>query len=251
MERDRPSLVFDRVAHEYDDTRGGVPRGRHYARSIEPHLTPGCRVVELGVGTGAIALPLTELGHHVVGFDLSPAMLARAHERIGNRVALADVHRLPVASASTPAVLTVWVLHVVADPAAVVHEIARILEPGGRWCAIASDARSGTSDLDLALQDLNRAVGRFRDAPDRVRAWAAGAGLRLVHEGHTVPFEFEEAPNAAADHIETRTMSSLWDLDDAQWAELVQPHVDRLRALPDPDRPRPRSLGHPVTVFER
>ena len=31
----------------------------------------------MGVGTGAIALPLTELGHEVVGFDLSADMLAR------------------------------------------------------------------------------------------------------------------------------------------------------------------------------
>ena len=36
---------------------------------------PATEVLELGVGTGRIALPLAELGHHVVGVDNAPAML--------------------------------------------------------------------------------------------------------------------------------------------------------------------------------
>lgn len=38
-------------------------------------------VVELAVGTGRIAVPLTEDGCHVVGIDNDPAMLDRAHAR--------------------------------------------------------------------------------------------------------------------------------------------------------------------------
>jgi SAM-dependent methyltransferase len=38
-------------------------------------LYPGGRILELGVGTGRIALPLAERGHPVVGVDTSPEML--------------------------------------------------------------------------------------------------------------------------------------------------------------------------------
>ena len=41
----------------------------------------GGPIVELGVGSGRIAVPLAALGHEVVGIDRDPAMLARARTR--------------------------------------------------------------------------------------------------------------------------------------------------------------------------
>ncbi len=40
------------------------------------------RVLELGVGTGRLAVPLAVAGLHVVGVDSSDAMLARCHDRL-------------------------------------------------------------------------------------------------------------------------------------------------------------------------
>jgi SAM-dependent methyltransferase len=40
-------------------------------------------VVELGVGTGRIAIPTAQAGQRVIGVDLSPAMLAEARRRAG------------------------------------------------------------------------------------------------------------------------------------------------------------------------
>jgi SAM-dependent methyltransferase len=39
-------------------------------------------VLELGCGTGRLSLPLARAGHTVTGVDLSPAMLARAREKL-------------------------------------------------------------------------------------------------------------------------------------------------------------------------
>jgi ubiquinone/menaquinone biosynthesis C-methylase UbiE len=88
------SISFDRAAPTYDATRGGLERGVYLADSIVPHLRPG-PVLEVGVGTGAVAVAVRERGHPVVGVDLSPAMLALAQPRLGPRVAVADGFRLP------------------------------------------------------------------------------------------------------------------------------------------------------------
>jgi SAM-dependent methyltransferase len=178
-------------------------------------------------------------------------MLARAYERIGARVAVADAHDLPVASQSVDAVVTVWVLHVVGDPARTVREIARVLRPGGRWIVMSADALPSDDDIAPIVLDLDVAIGRYCDAPERVREWAAAVGLPLFADTATEPVVYELSPNDTVSAIETRTGSSYWDLTDEQWDRLVVPHLDRLRALPDPDRKRERALSSPLLVFER
>ncbi len=44
-------------------------------------LARGGRALELGVGTGRVAIPLAERGVEVVGIDASEAMLAKLHEK--------------------------------------------------------------------------------------------------------------------------------------------------------------------------
>jgi SAM-dependent methyltransferase len=56
-------------------------------------LGSGGRVLELACGTGRCLLPLAALGYHVTGVDLSPAMLAQAHEK-AKRAGLSRAVRL-------------------------------------------------------------------------------------------------------------------------------------------------------------
>ncbi len=245
------SITFDRIADRYDETRGGLLRGGDFANAIAPRLSPGSRIVEPGVGTGAVALPLTERGFDVVGFDLAPAMLARAHHRLGHRVGLTDVQRLPVKTAGADAAVTVWVLHVVASPEKLVGEIARILRPGGTWCAISADAVHEPDDIVPVKHELDIALGRFRDAPERVARWAAGAGLTLVEDTSTTPWVHEQSPEDLVRDIESRVWSGCWDLTDERWEAIVVPAIDALLALPEPARKRRRIAAHPLQVFEQ
>ena len=49
--------------------------------------------------------------------------------------------------------------------------------------------------------------------------------------------------------VEDRRYSPLWDLGDDGWRSVVQPVIDGLRALPDPDRQRDRVLRQPFYVL--
>ena len=176
------SLAFDRVADQYDETRGGPERGAAMADVLLPRLPRHpVRVLEIGIGTGAVAEPLRRADIDVVGIDLSRRMLERARARLGSRVAVADAHRLPVRDRAVGAAYAVWVLHLVGDVGRVLREAARVLVPPGRLFVVPGESKHGDlTELDVVLRRLSRAVWRRPDAPDRVIALAADAGLRLA-----------------------------------------------------------------------
>ena len=65
----------------------GCPTGRELDFYLELALEAaraGAEVLEIGCGTGRIALRLAQAGVRVVGLDLSPSMLALAREKSGN-----------------------------------------------------------------------------------------------------------------------------------------------------------------------
>ncbi len=243
------SISFEAVAKIYDATRGGLERGIRFAVAIEPHCCPG-PVFEIGIGTGAIAKPLRDrTGREVVGVDLSPAMLATARDRLGARVAVADVARLPVRDAAAGTVLACWVLHLVGDPAGTLREVARVLRPGGRLVVVSSRGEFEPDDIEPVMVDLHEAVRGRIDVRERLEPLARASGLALVEDVRTDPGTWQESPNDLVERMERRQWGVLIDLDDERYARIVAPVVEGLRALPDPNRPRTRICRHRLFVF--
>ena len=99
----------------------------------------GRRVLEVGCGAGQCARWLVTQAADVVGVDLSATQLAHARRldaRTGVAVRLvqADAERLPLADAAFDvACSALGAIPFVADSAAVMREVARVLRPRGRW----------------------------------------------------------------------------------------------------------------------
>lgn len=247
---DRASINFDRIAPIYEQSRGGLVRGRSYAETITPHLLPGT-VLEIGIGTGSIALPITEAGHPVVGVDLSPNMLELAHQRLGARVAVGDVMLLPIRSGSVPNVVAVWVFQLVGSVETTLRDARRVLSDGGRLVVIPSGGHYFPDDIDAVSVDFQTEIrGSRQDDPQVLIAAGEAAGLGLLEQLETEAQEFDESPTAIADRIEARGFGILLDLDDETWDRVVMPAVAAMRALPDPDRLRRRSTRNDVLVFK-
>lgn len=243
-----PGTSFDRVASIYDATRGGTRRGDAFADALAPWVIDPI-VVELGIGTGVIANGLRRHDIDPIGFDLSDAMLRRAVERIGERVGIADVDRLPLADDCVDTAYFVWVLQLVEDPIATLTEAHRVVRPGGRVIAnVSSSQHDPTDEIALAFDGL--AALRDQRLGHGELVASAPPGLRLVHDGFTPWDAFQQSPAEEIANIEDRIYSSLFDVDDATWAAVVEPVLVRLRALPDPDRPRDRRNRHPLLVWE-
>src|SRR4051794_11598333 len=87
---------FDaRVAERYDESSAEMfaPDAVEPAVDLLAELAGGRRALELGIGTGRIALPLAQRGVDVQGIDLSSAMVAKLREKPGGQeipVAIGD-----------------------------------------------------------------------------------------------------------------------------------------------------------------
>ena len=106
--------------------------------------TPGTRVLELGCGPGFYACRLSQEYPqiHTTGIDLSRRLIARAQSRAASRslrncsFAHGDAHALRDGSNSIDAVIVSRLFLIIANRAAVLKEVFRVLRPGGR-CFIA------------------------------------------------------------------------------------------------------------------
>lgn len=92
-------------------------------------------LLEIGAGTGVMALPLLGLGCRYLGLDQDPEMLRRFREKaegLGNwELLLADARSIPLPEGSVDGVLLVRFWHLVAEWERVLAEALRVLRPGG------------------------------------------------------------------------------------------------------------------------
>jgi demethylmenaquinone methyltransferase / 2-methoxy-6-polyprenyl-1,4-benzoquinol methylase len=113
----------------------------HWRRVLLATLKPwpGERVLDVSTGTGAVALDLARAGCLVTGLDISRAMLTEGAQR-ARANGLADSIRfvegsaeaLPFRSEIFDAVSFTFLLRYVNNPQETMHEIARVVSPGGR-----------------------------------------------------------------------------------------------------------------------
>ncbi|MFD0314028.1 class I SAM-dependent methyltransferase [Streptomyces flavalbus] len=94
-----------------------------------------CDLLDLGCGTGSLALLAAERGHRVTGVDLSPAMVARARAKLAGRDAaflVGDAAAPPVGEQRYDVVLVRHVLWTLPDPGRALRHWRGLLRPGGR-----------------------------------------------------------------------------------------------------------------------
>lgn len=108
--------------------------------SLLEELASGRRALELGIGTGRVALPLARRGVDVAGVDASPAMVERLRTKDGGssiEVKIADMATLPVEGGFGLVYVvfnTVFGLLSQSAQVACFASVARLLEPGGYFC---------------------------------------------------------------------------------------------------------------------
>ena len=90
-----PSTYGDRIADVYDDW---YVDATDVAGTVALVKRLGPSVLELGIGTGRLAVPMLDAGLAVHGIDASPAMVERLRAKVGDRipVTVSDFVDVPV-----------------------------------------------------------------------------------------------------------------------------------------------------------
>jgi SAM-dependent methyltransferase len=135
----RKDYFDERVAQRYDEELAdqSTPEAVDPVVTFLADLAGEGRALELGIGTGRIALPLSQHGVPVCGIDLSPAMVARLRAKPGAEridVTIGDIATTRAAGTFRLAYLlcnTIMNLTTQSDQVACFRNVASQLEPGG------------------------------------------------------------------------------------------------------------------------
>ena len=136
---DEDGYFGERVAARYDESYSDMfePSVVDAVVEVLAGLAGGGRALELGIGTGRIALPLARRGVAVHGIDLSRAMIARLRAKPGGKaigVTIGDFATARADGMFTVAFLvfnTIMNLTTQAAQVASFRNVAAHLEPGG------------------------------------------------------------------------------------------------------------------------
>lgn len=176
---------------------------------------PGWRALDVGTGTGHMALALAPHVREVVGLDLTPQMLERAERARAERGAenvsftLGDAHDLPFPDGAFQLVLCRRTAHHFSNVARALAEMRRVLARGGRL--VIDDRTVPEDDFVDAVMDT---LDRLHD-PSHVRQWRVSEWRRLLA---AAGFGVQDV----ATYEQSRPLGSLTDGVPAERARLIE-----------------------------
>lgn len=170
-------------------TEGADPE---YEEQILPlaaaELAGAARVLDVGCGDGQISRRLAAHGSRVTGVDPTWNCVRVAQERAGGPTYLrAGAGRLPFADASFDAAVACLVFEHIDDVDDAIAEVARVLEPGGRFCFFLNHPilqAPGSAWVDDHLVDPPEQywrLGPYLDETETIEEVELGVRIRFIH----------------------------------------------------------------------
>jgi SAM-dependent methyltransferase len=171
---------------------------RHFTGGVDPeyeeqilplaeqHLAGASLLLDVGCGEGQVARRVAALGVAVVGVDPTPGQLVTAAARGGGvRYARSTAETLPFAAGAFDAAVICLTLEHLEPFEPAVHEVARILAPGGVFCCflnhpLLQTPGSGWID-DHILDEQYWRVGPYLADDVAMEEVAPGIRLPFMH----------------------------------------------------------------------
>lgn len=205
-----PASYGDAFADVYDDWYAGVSDVAGTVARVAA-LATGGPVLELGVGTGRLALPLVAAGCEVHGIDASHAMVERLRAKPGGAavpVAVGDMADVAAVAPGGPyavvlvAFNTLFNLATVGDQRRCLAGVASVLAPGGALVVeafVPADPAPAGGELALRGVDAGRVavVATVTDPDGRT---VTGSHVELTADGARLrPWRLRMVPPADLD----------------------------------------------------
>ena len=217
------SIAFDRAAEYYDRTRRMSPAAAAATTAMLASEFAGRgTILEIGVGTGQIALALHGSGVPTAGVDISLPMLEKLRQKAGGRspfpISGADGTALPFRAGAFGGVVMRHVLHLIPAYDRVAEEAIRVVQPRGvvvvsaGWHSPMSDeierlfSEEGGGDRHAGLPP------RDTDGLDRLFEGRGAVGRELP----SIPSPGVETTRQFIASVERNQYSWTWRLSDEE-----------------------------------
>lgn len=237
MPKETIDFSFDtRVAEQYDEIRAHPPGvAAEIGQIIAREAGQNALLLEPGVGTGRIALPVIAAGCDVVGVDLSKfmlrALLEQSHAGPGQLHLLhGDISRLPFRPAVFDAVLCVHVLHLIPDWKQLLSHLLMLLKPDGKiilgrdWVDPESFAGQIRNEFRCAVVELSETIVAPPGASAFVNTLVEQGAVAEKAGTETTASEWETdiTPRQVLDAIRSKDDAESWVLPDELLARVMQ-----------------------------
>lgn len=215
------SVAFDRAAEYYDRTRGNSSEGlRKTIDLLTGEVHGRGAVLEVGIGTGQLGLPIHEAGIPVVGLDLARPMMDVLVEKVGGRSTLplvqGDATRMPFRDAAFGAAYLRWVLQLIPAWRDSLAEIVRVVRPGGVFLASLASQGGARWEVRKRFAELIgfsiEPPGLAYDGYDQLDSVAIALGL-APRPLPPIPETGHEGLDTFIDSIVSNAYSWTWEID--------------------------------------
>jgi len=145
-------------------------------------LTPDKTVLEIGVGTGRLAMRVCGHCKHFTGIDISPKTIERARKNLRGfdnaDLVCGDFLAYDCADGFDRIYSSLTFMHI-ADKRAAIEKVAELLNPNGRF--VLSIDKNPTDVLDFGT----RKIALYPDSPEEIAALLTESGLRIERQLET------------------------------------------------------------------
>ncbi len=251
------AIPFDRAVGYYDQTRGFPPGEERPSAALfasAGHLTAASRILEIGIGTGRIALPVSAHVSAIFGVDISRPMMERIRAKQNAEPIYpveADGAYLPFGAGLFDAVVAVHIFHLIPNWKGVLREAARVLRPGAPLLHGWNQRSNRLFPADV----WSAAMGPGEDARGGIafaerETFLAEQGWRPLGAQQTHTYNNAVSPQHEVDKLRQRIWSGTWRMSDEQVeqsAALLQAYADAHYA--DPSEPVPMQDDFHVQAY--
>ncbi|AEH06086.1 class I SAM-dependent methyltransferase [Methanothermococcus okinawensis] len=137
---------WDFRSQSYDDSPGHSGFVDIWRTVLSETFKGKMKILDVGCGTGFLSLILAELGHEVVGIDLSEGMLSKAEKKAGDLglnidFIIGDAENLPFDDGSFDIVVERHILWTLPNPDKAIKEWSRVIKNEGKLILIESEKK--------------------------------------------------------------------------------------------------------------